>query len=65
MSRILLSADSTCDLGDELKEQYPNREDLEYHGSNEIDIIEARLAKPFEILRLGVPTNALTQKMFE
>lgn len=50
---------------DELKEQYPDRTYLDYLGSNAVDIIEARLAKPFEILRLGVPTNALTEKMFE
>lgn len=50
---------------DELKAQYPNKTYLDYLGSNAVDLVEARLAKPFEILRLGVPTNALTQKMFE
>ena len=50
---------------DKIKEKYPDAEYLNYLGINKIDILTSRLAKPFEILRLGVPTNSLTQKMFE
>lgn len=50
---------------DELKEKYPDATYLDYLGVNKIDVITARLAKPFEILRLGSPMNAMTQKMFE
>lgn len=49
----------------ELKEKYPDAEYLDYLGVNKIDIITARLAKPFEILRLGAPMNSESQKMFE
>lgn len=42
---------------DKIKEQYPDFEYLNYLGANRIDLIEARLAKPFEILRLGAPSN--------
>lgn len=49
----------------ELQEEYPSKEYLNYLGIYRIDFVTARLAKPFEILRLGVPTNSLSQKMFE
>lgn len=48
-----------------IKKSYPNAKYLDYLGIHKINVLDARLAKPFEILRLGVPTNALTQKMFE
>lgn len=50
---------------DELKTERPDAKYLDYLGVNRIDVVTARLAKPFEILRAGVPTNANTTKMFE
>ena len=50
---------------DQLKEQYPDKPYLDYLGVNGIDIVTARLARPFEILRLGVPTVAESQTAFE
>lgn len=50
---------------DKLKEQYPNAKYLDYLGVESIDFVTARLAKPFEILRLGSPANSRTQTMFE
>lgn len=49
---------------DRLKENNPNADYLNYLGINSIDLIEARLAKPFEILRYGTATNMLTIDMF-
>ena len=49
----------------ELKEEYPDAEYLDYLGVNRIDVVTSRLAKPFEILRLGAPMHAESQKMFE
>ena len=56
--------ESSGDLA-RLKDENPDAEYLDYLGIHTIPILDARLAKPFEILRLGVPSNALTQKMFE
>lgn len=42
---------------DSLKTTYPNATYLNYLGSNKIDVIKARLAKPFEILRLMYSNN--------
>lgn len=42
---------------DELKQNNPNADYLNYLGVNAIDLIQARLAKPFEILRYGTATN--------
>ena len=50
---------------DKLKKDNPDKKYLNYLGIHSIDVISARLAKPFEILRIGSPSNALTQKMFE
>jgi len=53
---------------DKLKLLYPDAAYLDYLGANSIDHLTARLAKPFDILRLGVPTRAsatLVKEMFE
>ena len=50
---------------DRLIEENPDKEYLQYLGINKIDIIDARLAKPFEILRTGIPSNSMVQTMFE
>ena len=50
---------------DKLKQEHPDSKYLDYLGIHRISVIDARLAKPFEILRLGVPSNALTKNMFE
>ena len=50
---------------DRLKKDNPDADYLDYLGIHTIPVLDARLAKPFEILRLGVPSNASTQKMFE
>lgn len=58
----------TIGVIDKLKILYPDATYLDYLGANSIDLIEARLAKPFDILRLGVPTRASAtqiKEMFE
>lgn len=50
---------------DKLKAARPDAKYLDYLGVYSIDVITARLAKPFEILRTGVPTNGRTLEMFE
>lgn len=50
---------------DKMKAERPDAKYLDYLGVHSIDIITARLAKPFEILRTGVPTNGRTLEMFE
>lgn len=49
----------------ELKVKYPSRKYLDYLGPNSIDLVTARLAKPFEILRLGPPSSNRTREMLE
>ena len=49
----------------ELKEQRPDAEYLDYLGIHKISFITARLAKPFELLRTGIPANERTLEMFE
>lgn len=49
----------------QLKEERPDAEYLAYLGSNRIELLDARLAKPFEILRLGQPDNTMSRDMFE
>ena len=43
----------------------PDKEYLHYLGVNGIDHLAARLAKPFDILRLGPSTNPRAVEMFE
>lgn len=50
---------------EKLKNENPDMEYLKYLGINKIDIITARLARPFEILRLGAPVNDRTIDIFE
>lgn len=50
---------------DKLKEENPNAGYLDFLGPNQIDLISARLAKPFEILRLGPPSSNRTREMLE
>lgn len=50
---------------DEIKAQYPDKEYLNYLGVHSIDIITSRLARPFEILRMGAPTVDESQVAFE
>lgn len=57
-----LETDGTLD---KLKADNPDAEYLDYLGPNKIEIITARLAKPFEILRLGPPSSNRTRVMFE
>lgn len=57
-----LETDGTLD---KLKEQYPNAGYLDFLGANAIDLVEARLAKPYEILRLGPPSSNRTREMLE
>lgn len=49
---------------DRLKREYPDKAYLDYLGVNSIDLVEARLARPFDILRLGTSSNPLTVDMF-
>lgn len=49
----------------DIKKAYPNAAYLDYLGVNSIDLIDARLAKPFEILRLGPSSSPMVQEMFE
>lgn len=50
---------------DQLKKDHSDKKYLWYLGSNSIDLITARLAKPFEILRIDTPANSNTKEMFE
>lgn len=50
---------------DQLKKDNPSADYLNYIGVNSIDLIEARLAKPFEILRLGTSSNIRVMDMFQ
>lgn len=49
---------------DTLKAKYPNKYYLNYLGIHAIDALEARRAKDFEILRLGVPDNLKNRETF-
>lgn len=48
-----------------LKQNRPDAEYLDFLGVNKIDLITARLAKPFEILRMGKPNNDRVTEIFE
>lgn len=50
---------------DKLIEENPDKKYLQYLGINKIDLIDARLARPFDILRSGIPTNSMVTEMFE
>jgi len=50
---------------DQLKADNPSADYLNYLGVNSVDLIEARLAKPFEILRMGSTTNVRVMDMFQ
>ena len=58
----ILENDGTLDA---LKKEYTNAGYLDFLGANKIDLIEARLAKPYELLRLGPPSSNRTRVMFE
>lgn len=49
---------------DTLKAKYPKKYYLNYLGIHSIDALEARRAKDFEILRLGVPDNLKNRETF-
>ena len=49
---------------DTLKAKYPKKYYLNYLGIHAIDALEARRAKDFEILRLGVPDNLKNRETF-
>lgn len=57
-----LETDGTLD---QLKEKYPEAGYLDFLGANKIDLIEAHIAKPYEILRLGPPSSNRTREMLE
>lgn len=48
-----------------LQEKYPDKQYLRYLGIHKIDLIKARQAKPFQILRSGVSSNSYVDKHFE
>lgn len=50
---------------EQIKNANPDKPYLNYLGANAIDLITARLAKPYEILRLGAPANVHSREMFE
>ena len=50
---------------DQIKAQYPDVEYLNYLGSNAIDLVQARLARPFDLLRIGDPSNPRTIDLFQ
>ena len=49
---------------DRIKKENPDKPYLDYLGVNSIDLIDARLAKNFDILRLGPSSNPRTIDMF-
>lgn len=65
MSNAQITKLDTLGILDKLKDEHPDAEYLKYLGINKIDIITARLARPFEILRLGSPLNDRTIEIFE
>lgn len=48
-----------------IRKANPDKHYLKYLGVNKIDVIAARLAKPFDILRIDSPPNTNTQDYFE
>lgn len=48
-----------------LQKDFPNKDYLHYLGINSISLLDARLAKPFEILRLGPASNPRAVEMFQ
>lgn len=65
MSTEMISRIDARGILNTLKEKYPEAKYLDYLGANSINLIDARLAKPFDILRLGQPDNTLSRTMFE
>ena len=55
----------TFGILDTIKEQYPNAEYLNYLGSNMIEPLTARLARPFDLLRIGDPSNPRVIELFQ
>lgn len=50
---------------EKLQKDHPDKDYLHYLGINSIDLFAARLARPFDILRLGSATNPRVIEMFE
>ena len=50
---------------DQIKERYPNADYLNYLGTNAIDHLKARLARPFDLLRIGDPSNPRVIELFQ
>lgn len=50
---------------DQIKADHPDTEYLNYLGSNAIDMLKARLARPFDLLRIGDPTNPRVVDLFQ
>lgn len=50
---------------DKLIEENPSKTYLQYLGIDKIDLIDARLARPFDILRSGIPRNSMVTDMFQ
>ncbi|MCM1294993.1 MAG: hypothetical protein NC311_05580 [Muribaculaceae bacterium] len=48
-----------------LQKDFPDKDYLHYLGINSIDLIDARLARPFDILRMGSASNQRSIEMFQ
>lgn len=53
-----------CGTLEQLQRDHPDKKYLHYLGANSIDFVDARLAKPFEILRIDTPANSNTKDTF-
>lgn len=50
---------------EKLQKDFPDKDYLHYLGINSIDLFDARLARPFDILRLGPSSNPRSAEMFQ
>ena len=55
----------TFGILDRIKEQYPDADYLNYLGVSSIDPMKARLARPFDLLRIGDPSNPRVIELFQ
>lgn len=55
----------TFGILDQIKAQYPEVDYLNYLGVNAIDFMKARLARPFDLLRIGDPSNPRVIELFQ
>ena len=55
----------TFNILPKIKAAHPSAKYLNYLGSNAIDLLQARLARPFDLLRIGDPSNPRVIDLFQ